>query len=73
MLGYISTWSAVRRAIDAGREDVLEAFATDLTDLWGDAPTARAVTWPVNMRVGKIRWTWPDSQSSRRARSAPTR
>ncbi|MDH6283175.1 class I SAM-dependent methyltransferase [Prescottella agglutinans] len=55
LLGYISTWSAVRRARDAGREDVLEAFATDLTALWGDAPTARAVTWPVNMRVGKIR------------------
>lgn len=54
LLGYLSTWSAVRRARDAGREDVLDAFATDLAGLWGDAPTARAVRWPVNMRVGKI-------------------
>ncbi|MFI6363954.1 methyltransferase domain-containing protein [Nocardia sp. NPDC050630] len=52
LLGYLSTWSAVRRAEEAGKSEVLQAFAADLTDLWGDPTTPRQVTWPVNMRLG---------------------
>jgi SAM-dependent methyltransferase/DNA-binding MarR family transcriptional regulator len=51
-LGYLSTWSAVRRVEGAGRTEVLESFAADLTDLWGDPTTTRQVTWPVTMRLG---------------------
>lgn len=52
LLGYLSTWSAVRRADEAGRSDVLHNFAADLAQLWGEPATTRRVTWPVNMRVG---------------------
>lgn len=52
-LGYISTWSAVRSAREAGREEVLQTFASDLFALWGDPARQRPITWPINMRLGK--------------------
>ncbi|MGW5386195.1 methyltransferase domain-containing protein [Nocardia sp. NPDC003963] len=52
MLGYISTWSAVRRAGDAGDTAVLHSFAAEMTELWGDPTTTRQVSWPVVMRLG---------------------
>lgn len=51
-LGYLQTWSAVRSAREAGREDILTQFAEDITALWTDA--RRPVTWPINMRIGLI-------------------
>ena len=53
-LGYISTWSAAQRVIQAGREDVLENFAADLSRLWGQEDQERLVRWPINMRLGRI-------------------
>ncbi|MBS0364680.1 MAG: class I SAM-dependent methyltransferase [Proteobacteria bacterium] len=54
MLGYISTWSAVRSAREASREDILQSFSADLTALWGDPTHRRPVRWPINMRLGKL-------------------
>jgi SAM-dependent methyltransferase len=53
LLGYISTWSAVRSVREAGREDILHCFAEDLAILWGDPSRRREVRWPINMRLGK--------------------
>lgn len=53
-LGYISTWSATQNAIDAGHQDILENFAADLSSLWGSAGCKRPVTWPINMRLGRL-------------------
>jgi SAM-dependent methyltransferase len=53
-LGYVSTWSATRNAREAGREALLVAFAADLAALWGDPDTARPVSWPINMRIGRV-------------------
>ena len=54
LLGYISTWSAVRSVREAGREDILQDLAADLTVLWGDPTRGREVYWPINMRLGTI-------------------
>lgn len=54
LLGYIATWSAVRRAREAGREDILQRFASDIAGIWGDPESKRAVSWPINMRVGRV-------------------
>lgn len=51
-LGYVATWSAVKRAREAGEEGVLKAFAVDASGLWGDPATRRPIAWPVNMRLG---------------------
>ncbi|MFV0534416.1 MAG: class I SAM-dependent methyltransferase [Cumulibacter sp.] len=53
LLGYISTWSATRRAIEAAQRDVLDSFAADVMRAW---PPERAlrVTWPVITRLGRL-------------------
>ncbi len=53
LLGYLSTWSAVRRAREAGREGVLLSFADEIAEIWGDRDTRRPVAWPINMRIGR--------------------
>ena len=50
-LGYVGTWSAVRKAREAGREGLLQAFARDLAGLWEGG---MAVLWPINMRLGRV-------------------
>lgn len=54
LLGYISTWSAVRSVREASREDILQGFAADLTALWGDPARRREIRWPINMRLGQL-------------------
>lgn len=54
MLGYISTWSAVRNAAEAGKSEVLKSFAADMTLLWGDPAVTREVAWPIDMRLGNV-------------------
>ncbi|MGW4477180.1 methyltransferase domain-containing protein [Rhodococcus triatomae] len=54
VLGYISTWSAVRRVNEAGKSEILHAFAADLAALWGDPMSTRPVSWPINMKLGII-------------------
>lgn len=51
-LGYLLTWSAVRVAREAGREQLLLDFARDMAALWGDPDIRRPVRWTLNMRTG---------------------
>lgn len=53
-LGYLLTWSAVRSAREAGHEEVLLGFASDLSSAWGDGNIRRTVAWPINMRIGRL-------------------
>lgn len=53
-LGYISTWSAVRRARKAGQATMLEAFSRDMLRLWGEPARPRTIRWPIAMRLGVI-------------------
>lgn len=53
LLGYIATWSAVKKAQEAGKSQLLEAFAADIRTRWGDPNKCRKMSWPINMRVGK--------------------
>ena len=53
-LGYVSTWSAVRRLREAGRQDVLAEFAADIAALWGPPDSALSFSWPINMRLGTL-------------------
>lgn len=52
LLGYISTWSAVRQAAKLGRSEILVHFAGDLANAWGDPDTRRSIVWPIHMRIG---------------------
>jgi SAM-dependent methyltransferase len=53
-LGYLTTWSAVRSAREAGREELLIAFANDIGKAWGDPDLRRRISWPINMRIGRV-------------------
>ena len=54
LLGYIGTWSAVKRLRAAGRTNILETFAVDLAALWGNPDNCRDIIWPINMRIGQV-------------------
>jgi SAM-dependent methyltransferase len=53
-LGYLSTWSAVRNASEAGRDTLLRDFADALAAAWGDPARERTVRWPIHMRIGQL-------------------
>jgi SAM-dependent methyltransferase len=53
-LGYLATWSAVRSAREAGRAELLTAFADDIGAAWGDLRLKRMICWPINMRIGRL-------------------
>jgi hypothetical protein len=53
-LGYLTTWSAVRSAREAGKEALLMAFASDIREAWGDPNLRHAISWPINMRIGRL-------------------
>lgn len=54
LLGYVSTWSAVRAAHEAGRAGLLHDFAADLRALWGDPARTLTVRWPISGRLGTV-------------------
>ncbi|HWU02655.1 MAG TPA: class I SAM-dependent methyltransferase [Novosphingobium sp.] len=53
-LGYVSTWSAVRRAREDGHEALLTSFSHDLLGAWGNPADRRTIRWPVAMRLGLV-------------------
>jgi SAM-dependent methyltransferase len=53
-LGYVTTWSAVRSAREAGRDALLTRFADEFAAAWGDPNRKRQVRWPLNMRIGRL-------------------
>jgi len=53
-LGYVATWSATQRVVEAGRRDILEKFASELSRLWGPEDRKRSVMWPISMRCGRM-------------------
>jgi SAM-dependent methyltransferase len=53
--GYIRTWSAVNRFVEARGEETVLAFEGALAETWGDPLKRRPVTWPVHVRIGEVR------------------
>ena len=53
-LGYLSTWSAVKRcAQETGRDPIAE-FAPRLAAAWGDPASENTISWPLVLRAGRI-------------------
>lgn len=53
-LGYVSTWSASRHAIAAGRKEILTRFAEELSQLWGDPGRRERLHGPLTIRAGRM-------------------
>lgn len=52
LLGYLRTWSAVRRYQSERGIDPVIATAESLLPLWGERHTIRTIHWPMPLRVG---------------------
>jgi SAM-dependent methyltransferase len=55
LLGYLRTWSATGRYVEDKGVDPVAALEKRFEPLWGDAHTARKVTWPLALRAGRKR------------------
>lgn len=53
LLGYVGTWSAVRRAEAALGREPFESFSATLAGAWGDPLLRREMRWPLHMRIGR--------------------
>jgi SAM-dependent methyltransferase len=52
LLGYVATWSAVKRLREAGGAAQLDRFAEALAERWGAPEAKRRVRFPLALRVG---------------------
>ena len=54
VIGYLGTWSAVRRYREATGADPIETLRPELERAWGDPSDLKTVHWPVGMRAGRV-------------------
>lgn len=54
LLGYVDTWSAVRKLEAALGREPYERFAAELAAAWGDPQRATPLRWPLSMRIGRV-------------------
>ncbi len=53
LLGYLGTWSATNRFIEATGRNPLEPLSDALARVWGDGKALRLISWPLSLRVGR--------------------
>lgn len=54
LIGYMSTWSAVKVATKALGHNPLNILADALLPEWEDPELPRVITWPLSLRLGKV-------------------
>jgi SAM-dependent methyltransferase len=52
-LGYVRTWSAVGRFMQAMGYDPVQALGRELGAIWMDPASTRRITWPISVRAGR--------------------
>ena len=52
-IGYICTWSAVKRYMDTKGTDPVESLKEELTGLWDNSSGIMDVYWPLTVMIGK--------------------
>lgn len=55
VLGYFSTWSALKRVFQTGQVHILQSFQNDLRSLWQREDEAQSISWPIVIRAGAIK------------------
>jgi SAM-dependent methyltransferase len=54
LLGYLSTWSAVKECKVRTGKDPLQGIDRQLREAWGDPEGIKCVSWPLVIRAGRI-------------------
>ncbi len=52
LMGYLHTWSAVKRWQRTHDTDPLDQLGQELSELWGDPEQPRQVLWPLHFIAG---------------------
>ncbi len=52
LAGYLRTWSATQRFVEARGSDPVADLERQLLEYWGDPQSARAIAWPIALRLG---------------------
>ncbi|HEX4706273.1 MAG TPA: class I SAM-dependent methyltransferase [Candidatus Udaeobacter sp.] len=52
LIGYLRTWSASQRFMEAKHTDPVEQINESLRTAWGDTTQTRKIIWPLTIRVG---------------------
>jgi len=53
LLGYVRTWSAVQRYIEAKGENPIPALEQRIAPHWNDPESPRRIEWPLTVRAGR--------------------
>jgi len=51
LIGYLHTWSSIRKQLSATGGDLVEAELNRISALWGEAEKRQTITWPLVLRV----------------------
>jgi hypothetical protein len=52
LIGYVMTWSATGRYVEANGTAAVEQLESDLASYWGDPQESRPVDAPLHLRAG---------------------
>jgi SAM-dependent methyltransferase len=55
LTGFLNTWSSARRYRAGTGSDPVEIIRAELTRAWGDPDRKRQVSWPLHLRVGRVK------------------
>lgn len=54
MVGFLASWSAVRKLVEVKGEGYFEAQVKELEDLWGGKSREKRIRWPLHFRIGRV-------------------
>lgn len=55
LCGYLRSWSATQRYVDAHQQDPVMALEQEIRALWGDETSLMTIDWPLTLRAGRKR------------------
>ncbi|MBN1451748.1 MAG: class I SAM-dependent methyltransferase [Anaerolineales bacterium] len=54
LIGFLSSWSAVRKLVEVKGEKAFDRQIEELEHLWGKKSKRREIRWPLHFRIGKV-------------------
>jgi len=54
LIGFLASWSAVRKLVEARGKMAFEAQVKELEDVWGEKTQEKKIRWPLHFRIGRI-------------------
>jgi SAM-dependent methyltransferase len=55
MAGFLASWSAVRKLVEAQGESAFDEPIKELERIWRKGPGKREIRWPLHFRIGKVK------------------